>query len=123
MNDAPIRVLVVDDDLFTAELTGMALEAAGYEVVVAEGGLDAMEKISENSGFGAVVSDMNMPFMSGAELFEELGKLEFGFPFILLTGQDVGELRTAHPGMNAVLRKDEGFQEALVELLAKLFAR
>ena len=123
MNDAPTRVLVVDDDLFTAELTGMALEAAGYEVVVAEGGLDAMEKISDNPAFGAVVSDMNMPFMSGAELFEELGKLGFGFPFILLTGQDVGELRAAHPGMNAVLRKDEGFQEALVELLAKLFAR
>jgi CheY-like chemotaxis protein len=123
MSDISIRILVVDDDPFTAELTGMTLEAAGYEAVVAEGGLDAMEKVAENPSFAAVVSDMNMPFMSGAELFEELGKLGIHLPFLLLTGQDAQELVAAHPGMDAVLKKDEGFQEALQEHLKTLLAR
>ncbi|MFP5223153.1 MAG: response regulator [Acidobacteriota bacterium] len=123
MHDIPMRIVVVDDDMFTAELTGMALEAAGYEVVIAEGGFDALEKISENGPVGAVVSDMNMPFMSGVELFEELGRQQFAAPFILLTGEDARTLTAAHPGIEAVLPKDERFQEALPELLDALLGR
>jgi len=55
MSDTAATVLVVDDDLFTAELTGMVLEMSGFEVIIAEGGLDALEKIAENSAICLVV--------------------------------------------------------------------
>lgn len=122
MSDSPIRVLVVDDDVFTAELTGLVLESAGYEPVIAEGGPDALEKMEADPSFGLVVSDMNMPFMDGAELFAELRGAGRNQPFILLTGQDADALRAAHPDIDAVLGKDETFQETLPELAGKLLA-
>lgn len=113
-------VLIVDDDLFTAELTSMGVEMAGYETVIAEGGLDAMEKMAGNPGFLAVVSDMNMPFMDGVELFAELRRAGYRQPFLLITGEDAAPLKVAHPEIDAILTKDENLQENLPELLASI---
>jgi len=120
MSDTPATILVVDDDIFTAELTGMILEMAGYETLIAEGGMEAMEKLTEDSSIRVVVSDMNMPFIDGIQLFAELRQQGFTQPFVLLTGDDAAPLRLAHPDMDAVLTKDEDLQEALPELVASL---
>ena len=122
MTDAPATILVVDDDPFTAELTGMIIEMAGFETVLAEGGLDALEKISENPAIAAVVSDLNMPFMSGVELFAELRQQGFRQPFLLITGEEVADLRTAHPAIDAILTKDEQLQENLPGVLETIIA-
>jgi len=120
MSETPATILVVDDDIFTAELTGMILEMAGYETLIAEGGMEAMEKLTEDSSIRVVVSDMNMPFIDGIQLFAELRQQGFTQPFVLLTGDDAAPLRLAHPDMDAVLTKDEDLQEALPELVASL---
>ncbi len=123
MSDTPAMILVVDDDLFTAQLTVLVLEASGYEVLMAEGGLDALEKIAGEPRINAIVSDMNMPVINGAQLFEELRQQGCMLPFVLLTGQDAATLRLAHPAINAVLAKDESFQELLPELVGALLAK
>ena len=123
MNQTPMKVLVVDDDPFTAELTGLILEEAGYEALVAEGGPDALEQISENPAIRAVVSDLNMPFMDGLQLFAELREQGYAQPFVLLTGDDAAPLMSAHPDLDAVLTKDGNLQEVLPELLESLLAR
>lgn len=84
MNKTENRILVVDDDMFTAELTGMALESAGRGIVLAEGGMDALEKISADPGIKIIVSDMNMPFINGIQLFEELRQNDFSQPFVYI---------------------------------------
>lgn len=117
MSDADQIILLVDDDLFTAELTGMVLEMAGYLVQIAEGGLDAMEKLAAKPAISVIISDMNMPFMSGVELFEELRKQGFNQPFILLTGDDAEPLKAAYPDLDAVITKDEKLQDLLPELI------
>ncbi len=122
MPESTVRILVVDDDMFTAELTGLALEAAGFDPVVAEGGMEAMEKLATDGPFAAVVSDMNMPLMTGAELIEELRREGHAFPCVLLTGEDAAALAGGQ-GVSAVLQKDERFQEALPELLLALLGR
>ena len=122
MSDTAATILVVDDDLFTAELTGMVLEMSGYEVVIAEGGMEALEKIVENSAISLVVSDMNMPFMDGVQLFKELREQEYSQPFVLLTGDDAEPLKAAHPDMDAILTKDENMQTVLPELVETLLA-
>ena len=123
MTDAPAKILVVDDDLFTAQLTGLVLEASGYEVLMAEGGLDALEKVVGEPALRVIVSDMNMPFIDGAQLFAELRQQGCRLPFVLLTGQDAAALRLAHPQIDAVLAKDESFQELLPELVGSLLAK
>lgn len=120
MSDTSATILVVDDDVFTAELTGMILEMIGYETVIAEGGMDAMEKLAENPDIRLVVSDMNMPIMDGVQLFAELRQQGFNQPFVLLTGDDATPLRLAHPDMDGVLTKSEDLQEELPELVESL---
>jgi CheY-like chemotaxis protein len=123
MSETVESILVVDDDEFTAEMTGMFLEMAGYETIIAIGGMDALEKIATNTGICLVLSDMNMPFMDGIQLFAELREQGFNQPFVLLTGEDAAPLRLAHPDMDAVLTKDENLQELLPELVESLLSR
>ena len=115
-------ILVVDDDEFTAELTGMILDAAGYTVVIAEGGMDALEKMAADPTIRMVVSDMNMPFIDGIQLFAELREQGYKQPFILLTGEDAAPLRLAHPALDAVMTKDEQLQDMLPETVASFLA-
>ena len=122
MDDTAVRILMVDDDLFTAELTGLALEEMGYDVVIAEGGLDALDQLAGDPSIRLVVSDLYMPMMSGVELFEELRGQGMSLPFVLLTGQDAAPLKAEHPEIDAVLTKDERIQETLPELVARLLA-
>ena len=120
MNETPIAVLVVDDDPFTASLTGMVLEEAGYEVTLADGGPDALAKVAGDPAIRVVVSDLNMPGMNGAQLLTALREQGCTAVFVLLTGDGQGAQRTAYPGMSAIVAKDEQFQEKLTETLAAL---
>ena len=123
MSDVPIKILVVDDDDFTAEMTGMFLEIAGYEAIIAIGGMDALDKIAIDPEIRLVLSDMNMPFMDGIQLFDELRGQGFAQPFVLLTGEESAPLKLAHPNLDAVLTKDEDLRDKLPELVAELLAR
>jgi CheY-like chemotaxis protein len=123
MNDPAVTILVVDDDEFTAELTGCILESAGYRTVIAVGGLEALETISADAAVRLVVSDMYMPFLDGVQLCAELREQGFDLPFVLLTGEDAAPLRLAHPELDAVLTKDELLHERLPELVAELLLR
>lgn len=122
MSQEQQTILVVDDDPFTGELTGMILEAAGFEVVIAEGGMDAMEKMADQNSITAIVSDMNMPFIDGIQLFGELRQQGCRQPFVLVTGEDAAPLKLANPQIDEILTKDEDLQEKLPELLTRLLA-
>lgn len=115
-----VRVLVVDDDMFSAELAAMALEEEGFDVVLAEGGMDALEKVAEDPGIAVIISDMHMPLITGAELFDELREQAFMQPFVLLTADAVAALQMRYPAMDAIVAKDEAFQETLPKVVALL---
>ena len=121
MIDSKAQILVVDDDEFTADLTGMILDSAGFEVVIAIGGLDALEKMREHPLIRAIVSDMNMPMMNGMELYAEIRQLGYTHPFVLLTGQDASALHQQYPELNWIIAKDEFLQETLPALLQSIF--
>ena len=65
------RVLVVDDEADLAGVMHEMLESAGYEVSVAESGEVALELLAA-ACFDAVVSDLRMPDMDGAELWRRV---------------------------------------------------
>lgn len=66
-----MKLLVVDDDKTTRKLLTLYLKGKGYEIVTAENGLDAIEKLGMES-FSVMITDMNMPYMDGIELTKNL---------------------------------------------------
>ncbi|MDP7303200.1 MAG: response regulator, partial [Pirellulaceae bacterium] len=66
-----MRVLIAEDEEFQAELLRTALTEAGYEVTVVSAGHQALELV-RNEEFQMVVSDWEMPEMSGVELCREI---------------------------------------------------
>ncbi len=65
------RVLVVDDEAELASVLQEMLEAADYEVAIAESGEVALAMLAE-ARFDAVVSDLRMPGMDGVALWQAL---------------------------------------------------
>ncbi|MEM7064821.1 MAG: response regulator [Cyanobacteria bacterium P01_B01_bin.77] len=67
------KILVIDDVKSELDLISHYLEQAGYTVITAEGGLEALEKI-EFDRPDAIVTDLVMPEITGLELCRKLKK-------------------------------------------------
>lgn len=65
------HVLVVDDDQISREYVYEALKQDGYDVVMAENGLQAVE-IIKNRDFDLVITDMKMPGIDGLEVMQKV---------------------------------------------------
>ncbi|MGD1075411.1 MAG: response regulator [Thermodesulfovibrionales bacterium] len=66
-----MKIMIVDDCMTTRKLIGIYLKAKGFEIVFAENGLDAMEKLATNK-INMIITDLNMPYMDGIELIKNL---------------------------------------------------
>lgn len=118
-----MQILVVDDDPIAGEITGAILEAAGHEVLIAGNGVEAIEKLDANPTVGLVVSDLNMPMVSGIDLFRELADQGVNLPFILLSGDDPAAAQREEPALDACLLKDATLEESLTGSVAAVLAR
>ncbi|MCA9075404.1 MAG: response regulator [Planctomycetaceae bacterium] len=79
-----MRVLVVEDDWITAQVLTNALERIGYEVTVAEDG-DAAYRHVRSGKYRLVVTDWEMPGMSGIELCRRIrSRRSAGYVYIIL---------------------------------------
>jgi two-component system chemotaxis response regulator CheY len=80
------KILAVDDSSTMRQLVKMTLTRAGFEVVEAEDGSKGLEKATAET-FDLVLSDINMPLMTGLELLRNLRKLaQYKFtPIVLIT--------------------------------------
>jgi len=76
--------LVVDDNRAMAENLAEIIRDRGDEVVVARSGKEAMQLAAQRP-FDAVLTDMRMPVMNGAELLGELHRIDPGLPAIVIT--------------------------------------
>lgn len=63
-------VLIVDDAMVVRQLVGMTLKGAGYSVIEAINGKDALERLN-SSHVDMIISDLNMPLMNGIEFIRE----------------------------------------------------
>lgn len=96
-------ILVVDDDCDQRSLLGELLTLAGYDVVVACDGQDALELLRSGLRPTVIVLDLAMPRMSGWAFLERLrGSEQSSIPVLVTTG----EVREPHPlGADACLYK------------------
>ncbi|MGO9242150.1 MAG: sigma-54-dependent transcriptional regulator [Bryobacteraceae bacterium] len=81
---APGRVLIVDDELNQRSALARMLAAWGYATETAENGRDALEKLRAVAT-DAIITDLNMPVMSGMQMLEELQRTGGAPPAIVLT--------------------------------------
>jgi two-component system chemotaxis response regulator CheY len=80
------KILVVDDSASIRQLVSFTIKDAGYDVLVAENGKDALGKLS-NEKVDMVITDLNMPEMDGIELIKKLRATpDYKFaPIVMLT--------------------------------------
>lgn len=114
-----MQVLVVDDDDLTLEMLHNALCHFGYEVTVAHDGREAMEHIRTGQ-FRLVVSDWEMPEMSGLDLcrsIRERGRSRYVYVILLTSRSGTHNVvEGLNAGADEFLSKPFDPQELLVRL-------
>ena len=100
-----MRILIVDDDVELVGLLRYALETAGYEVVVAYDGEQALA-VFEQTGPDLVVLDVNLPGIDGFGVLEKLRR-DSDIPVMMLTvrADEADEVRGLDLGADDYLRK------------------
>jgi two-component system chemotaxis response regulator CheY len=89
--------LIVDDSPTMRQMVSFTLTNAGFAVVEAKDGKDAINKVAAGSKMDVVVTDLNMPEMDGITLIKELRKMaSFKFtPILMLTTESAMEKKQA----------------------------
>ncbi|MDA8382395.1 MAG: response regulator [Betaproteobacteria bacterium] len=86
-------VLVVDDSASLRQVVSIALKGAGYDVLEASDGKDALSKLAGQQRVHLIISDVNMPNMDGIALVKAVKQLaQYKFtPIIMLTTESQEE--------------------------------
>lgn len=94
------RILIVDDSASVRQVVGIVLRGAGYEVIEAKDGADAMSRL-DGQKIHLIISDVNMPRMDGITFVKEAKQVPaYRFtPIIMLTTESAEDKKTA--GRNA----------------------
>ena len=117
MDQRKAVILCVDDENNPLVLRKLVLQKAGYEVLTASSGKQALELTASRS-VDLVLSDHLMPGMNGTELARQIKAQHPDLPVILISG--VNELPTGSTIANAFVSKIEGPQALCKEVAAVL---
>ena len=88
-------ILAVDDSATVRQMVSFALRGAGYDVIEAKDGQDALGKLTQP--IAMVITDLNMPNMDGIELIRQVRALpQFKYiPIVMLTTESHDEKKQA----------------------------
>jgi len=120
-----VKILIADDSRVMRQIVIRTLRQAGYDghdIVEAEDGRDAYDKVQSESP-DLVLSDWNMPNMTGIECLQALRSSGSSVPFGFVTSEGSQEMRdkAADAGALFLIAKpfnEETFTEALDGVIA-----
>src|SRR5919112_1113245 len=119
----PKKILAVDDERHIVRLVEVNLQRAGYEVVTAYDGREALEKVKSETP-DLVVLDVMMPYMDGFEVLKNLkaDPTTAEIPVIMLTAkaQDADVFRGWQSGVDCYLTKPFNPME-LIAFVKRIF--
>jgi signal transduction histidine kinase/ActR/RegA family two-component response regulator len=119
------RVLYLDDDEVMSIMVERLLQRSGYEVTCLRDPMKAIQRLSRNpEAFDVLVTDYNMPTLSGLDVVRELAGIRPGLPTVLMSGFVTEELHTTAQdlGVFDVLEKQNAL-EALAPSIEGALAR
>lgn len=116
-----LRILVVEDDVNLQKLMAAVLKRNGYDVLTADDGAEALDRVAESS-VDLVVCDVMMPAMNGYELTRELRSQNSGIPILMVTARETIEdkRRGFHLGADDYMVKPIDMDEMLMRVAALL---
>ncbi len=79
------KILLAEDEESVRHMIRAFLEMEGYQVVAAGDGQEALE-VYRRERPDLLISDIDMPYMTGIELASEIRRQDSGFPVILISG-------------------------------------
>lgn len=114
LTNSPHRILVVDDEICIRRVSAEVLAFSGYQVLAVEDGAIAWEALQANS-YDLLITDHNMPRLTGVELVKKLHAARMALPVILVTGAPPTEELKRHPWLqiDATLLKPFTVEELL----------
>ena len=111
------RILLVDDQPMARRPLQVYLEELGYETREANNGAEALDLLDQGHNFDLIISDNQMPVMTGMEFIQVLAQRSYisTHPVILYTGNLTKEMKNQARalGVYAVLPKPYKLQELL----------
>ena len=103
------KILVADDSVSMRQMTGIILKSAGYQIVEAKDGVEALQKLTDD--IDLVITDYNMPNKNGVSFIRDVrqGSINKNVPILMLTTETDQE------------KKNEGKQAGATGWLTKPF--
>ena len=119
-DEAPRRILVVDDEPQITRVLKSSLASNGYEVQTAQDGLAALEKMAAWAP-DMVITDLAMPRMDGVALCEEIRACS-NVPILVLSvrDQEAAKVKALDAGADDYVTKPFGIQELLARVRAHM---
>ena len=115
------RILIVDDSASVRQVAGIALKRAGYEVIEASDGQEALEKLSGK--INLIISDVNMPRLDGIGFLKSVkAHPDYKFtPVIMLTTESGDDKKSEGRAAGAKAWIVKPFQpQTMLDAVAKL---
>ena len=110
------RILVADDEAYILHVVSMKLKNAGFDVITAVDGEEALELCTSEQP-DLLITDYQMPYMSGLELCKKLRSRDEtrAIPAVMLTarGFDIEPAEMVDAGIAAVFAKPFSPREVL----------
>ena len=106
-------LLVVEDEEIVKVFLQKIFERAGYRVIVADNGEEAVERFRENDDISLVLSDVIMPRKNGRQMLEEIRRIKPGTKAVFMSGytadvmQDKGMLDDVTEFITKPVKKDD----------------
>ena len=101
-------ILLVDDNWMVGNVECEILEHLGYQVDFKTDPMEALDHFQRNLyRFDLVITDMNMPIMTGDRLALEMVKIQKNIPIVMCTGSDINfsKEEAVQMGIKAVIMK------------------
>ena len=112
-------ILVVDDEEMLRNVAAAMLESGGYEVIMAEDGIDALGKLKKyKDRIDCVLLDMKMPRMGGEEAFTEMRRIKPEIKVLLSSGynEQTATNRFAGKGLAGFVQKPYTLKKILAKI-------
>lgn len=120
-----MKILIVDYDPVTLNVLSASLTSLGYQVITAKNGREALDiltsSVNRDEQVKLLLTDLEIPYMSGLELIRSVRKIIPGLPAILMTAFGDHRVRDEVRRLDCCVYMEKPFKpEALLEKINEI---